>query len=61
MNLGYTISSIGDIDKVILSKINKYKQEDKKYNRKITNNYVSIEDVKNLLHRPERKMRQNSL
>ena len=55
MNLGYTKSSIGSIDKVILSKIQKHKQKDKKYNRKITNDYVSIEDVKNLLIKQDNK------
>ena len=55
MNLEFTKSSIGSIDKVILSKIQNYKQEDKKVNRKITNNYVSIEDVKNLLIKQDNK------
>ena len=49
MNLEYTKSSIGSIDKVILHKIKHYKEKDKLKKRKITNDYVSIEDVKNLL------------
>lgn len=55
MNLPYTKVSIGSIDKVILRKIQRYKQEDKKYHRKITNDYVSIEDVKNLLIKQDNK------
>jgi len=55
MNLEYTKRSIGTIDQVILRKIQNYKQEDKKYNRKITNDYVSIEDVKNLLIKQDNK------
>ena len=55
MNLEYTKNSIGSIDKVILLKIQKYKHTDNKYNRNITNDYVSIEDVKNLLIKQDNK------
>jgi hypothetical protein len=55
MQLEYTKSSIGSIDEVILRKIQSYKQKDKENNRKITNDYVSIEDVKNLLIKQDNK------
>jgi hypothetical protein len=55
MNLEFTKSSIGCIDQVILRKIQQNKAEDKKCNRKITNDYVSIEDVKNLLIKQDNK------
>ena len=55
MNLEYTKSSIGSIDKVILHKIKHYKEKDKLKKRKITNDYVSIEDVKNLLIKQDNK------
>jgi hypothetical protein len=55
MNLTYTKDSVGSIDKVIMRKIQRYKQEDKKYHRKITNDYISVEDVKNLLIKQNNK------
>lgn len=55
MNLEFAKNSIGSIDEIISRKIQKYKQKDKEYNRKITNNYVSIDDVKNLLIKQNNK------
>jgi hypothetical protein len=55
MNLEYVKDSIGSNDKVISRKIQKYKQSDKKKNRKITNDYVTIEDVINLLIKQDNK------
>lgn len=51
-----TEESLGDEDDIILHKINKYKNQDKKSYRKITDEeYVSVNDVKKLLFKQENK------
>jgi hypothetical protein len=50
-----TEKSIGDEDKIILHKINAYKQQDKVKKRNITSDYVTLNDVKKLLFKQEYK------
>jgi len=49
------VDSMGSIDEIILHKINKYKFQDKEKNRQITDEYVSLNDVKKLLFKQENK------
>ena len=51
-----TKKSLGDEDDIILHKINKYKDQDKKSYRKIKDDeYVSVNDVKKILFKQENK------
>jgi hypothetical protein len=48
-------NSLGDEDEIILHKINAYKRQDKSKGRNITSDYVTINDVKQLLFKQEKK------
>ena len=48
-------NSLGKEDEIILHKINSYKSQDEKKRRDITNEYVTINDVKKLLYKLENK------
>lgn len=50
-----TETSLGDQDEIILRKINAYKSQDVLKGRNITSNYVTINDVKQLLFKQENK------
>jgi len=54
-NNDITKNSLLDNDEILLSKINAYKKQDIKRGKVITNDYVTINDVKKLLFKQENK------